>query len=43
MEDHDSKKSMNNNMAGGGIYGLALIGAAVYFVQHSTSDRKSVV
>jgi len=28
---------MKDEKACGGIYGLALVGAAVYFVQHSTS------
>lgn len=28
---------MKSHKASGGIYGLAFIGAAVYFIQHSTS------
>lgn len=28
---------MNNSGVSGGIYGLAFIGAAVYFLQHATS------
>lgn len=28
---------MKNNGVSGGIYGLAFIGAAVYFLQHATS------
>jgi hypothetical protein len=37
MENHDCKKPMNNNMTSGGIYGLAFIGAAFYFIQHAAS------
>lgn len=28
---------VNNNSACGGFYGLAFIGAAIYFIQHATS------
>ena len=30
-----SKNFRNNANMGGGVYGLAFIGAAVYFIQHS--------
>jgi hypothetical protein len=32
-----------NNGLSGGLYGMALIGAAVYYVQHSTSVWSAVV
>jgi hypothetical protein len=31
------KYSCNCNAAGGGLYGLAFLGALVYFIQHSNS------
>lgn len=39
MCDHNSRgrPGMKNNGVSGGIYGLAFIGAAVYFLQHATS------
>jgi hypothetical protein len=37
MEDHDCKKPMNHHMTSGSIYGLAFIGAAIYFIQHAAS------
>jgi hypothetical protein len=35
--DQGNKGMKHNNGAFGGIYGLAFIGAAVYFIQHSTT------
>jgi hypothetical protein len=43
MQDPDEKKSMNNNMTSGGIYGLAFIGAAFYFIQHAASFWEGVL
>lgn len=43
MEDHDCKKQMNNSMTSGGIYGLAFIGAAFYFIQHAASFWEGVL
>ncbi len=37
QHNHEGKKPMKDNGAFGGIYGLALIGAAVYFIQHATT------
>jgi len=31
------KKSRNNNSAGGAVYGLGFIGAAIYFISVATS------
>ena len=33
----EGKKGMKDNGAFGGIYGLAFIGAAVYFIQHAVT------
>lgn len=35
--DHHGRRDMRNEGMFGGIYGLAFIGAAVYFIQHATS------
>ena len=35
--------SMKNNGAMGGVYGLAFIGALVYYIQHATSFGMGVV
>lgn len=34
---------MKNNGACGGVYGLAIIGALVYYIQHATSFLNGVV
>jgi hypothetical protein len=34
---HQARIGMRNQGMFGGIYGLAFIGAAVYFIQHATS------
>ena len=31
----EKKKAMNNNGMCGGVYGMAFIGAAIYFIQHA--------
>jgi hypothetical protein len=43
MEDHDNKKPTNNNITSGGIYGLAFIGAAIYFILHAASFWEGVL
>jgi len=43
MHDHESKRNMSDNKTFGGIYGLAFIGAAVYFIQHSTTFWEGVL
>ena len=43
MQDCDDKKAMNNNMTFGSVYGLAFIGAAIYFIQHSASFWEGVL
>ena len=43
MQDCNDKKTMNNNMTLGSVYGLAFIGAAVYFIQHSASFWEGVL
>jgi hypothetical protein len=35
--DHQGGKRMRDNGFFGGIYGMAFIGAAVYYIQHSTT------
>jgi hypothetical protein len=35
--DHCEKKRMKDGGMSGGIYGLAFIGAAIYFIQQATS------
>ena len=35
--DHHEKKRGKDCGMSGGIYGLAFIGAAIYFIQHATS------
>ena len=43
MKEYESKKPMNNNMTSGGIYGLAFIGAAFYFIQHAASFWEGIL
>jgi hypothetical protein len=35
--DHQGGKGMNNNGLFGAIYGIAFIGAAVYYIQHAAT------
>jgi hypothetical protein len=35
--DHQGGKRMKDNGFFGGIYGMAFIGAAVYYIQHATT------
>ena len=42
-QTHERKKAMRNNGACGGVYGLAFIGAAIYFIQHSTTFWEGVL
>lgn len=35
--EHRKKKGMNCNGISGGIYGMAFLGALVYYLQHATS------
>jgi len=37
MNEHRRTDGMKHNSAFGGIYGLAFVGAVVYFIQHSAS------
>ena len=37
IHDHKRNRGMHNGGAFGGIYGLAFIGAAVYYIQHSAT------
>ena len=43
MNEHQRNSGMKHNSAFGGIYGLAFIGAAVYFIQHSTTFWEGVL
>lgn len=36
-KDHQEKKNMKMGSVSGGVYGLAFVGAAVYFIQHATT------
>ncbi len=36
-------KNMNNNTSGGAVYGMGLIGAVVYFLQHATTFGMGVL
>lgn len=46
-ESHDMHKceykNKNNNMSGGGLYGMGFIGAAVYYIQHAQTFSDGVV
>jgi hypothetical protein len=35
VHDHKEAKKMNNNGISGGIYGMAFIGALVYYISHA--------
>jgi len=35
--EHKKKRGMNYNGISGGIYGMAFLGALVYYLQHATS------
>ena len=37
------KKEMQNNASQGAVYGLGMIGAAIYFISHSTGFWMGVV
>ncbi len=41
--EHQENKGMVCNGAFGGIYGLAFIGAAVYYIQHSATFWEGVL
>jgi hypothetical protein len=41
--DPDRKNKMKDNGLAGGIYGMAFIGAAVYFIQHAASFWEGVL
>ncbi len=43
MSEHQRNEGMKHNSAFGGIYGLAFIGAAVYFIQHSSTFWEGVL
>ena len=43
MDNHQGKKTMTCNGTFGGIYGLAFIGAAIYFIQQSASFWEGVL
>jgi hypothetical protein len=37
MQDHRERKRMKGNGISGGVYGVAFIGAAVYYIQHAAT------
>jgi hypothetical protein len=42
-QDSDGKSKMNNTGMAGGVYGMAFIGAAVYFIQHAATFWEGVL
>lgn len=42
METENKKVKCSCNAAGGGIYGLAFIGALVYYIQHAQTFSEGV-
>ncbi len=42
MHNPEGKKAMKPNGIFGGIYGLAFIGAAIYFIQHAATFWEGV-
>jgi hypothetical protein len=43
MTDNERKKGMKDNGIFGGVYGMAFIGAAIYFIQHSATFWEGVL
>ena len=43
MNEHRKNYGMKHNSACGGIYGLAFVGAAIYFIQHSATFWEGVL
>jgi hypothetical protein len=43
MTDDERKKGMKDNGISGGIYGMAFIGAAIYFIQHAVTFWEGVL
>ena len=41
--DHEGKQRMKDNGMFGGIYGMAFIGAAIYFIQHAATFWEGVL
>jgi len=37
VHEHKAKCNCNCHATGGGLYGLAFVGAAIYYLQHSTT------
>ena len=40
--DHEGARRMKENGMFGGVYGMAFIGAAIYFIQHSATFWEGV-
>ena len=36
-------KKMNNNASAGAVYGLGLVGGAVYYIQHATTLLEGII
>ncbi|MHB1420071.1 MAG: hypothetical protein ACYCX4_10915 [Bacillota bacterium] len=43
MNNHHGGKTMKDSGISGGVYGMAFIGAAVYFIQHATTFWAGVI
>ena len=43
LHEHKKRKGMNYNGISGGIYGMAFLGALVYYIQHATSFWTAVL
>jgi hypothetical protein len=37
VHEHKNRNVVHNGGAGGAVYGIGLIGAAIYFIQHAAS------
>ncbi|MGA7721059.1 MAG: hypothetical protein WCA84_07765 [Ignavibacteriaceae bacterium] len=42
-QKHHNSKAINNHDGGSAVYGLGLIGAAIYFIQHSATFLAGVI
>jgi hypothetical protein len=43
MKDKKNWKGMKSGAGGGAVYGLGMIGAAVYYIQHATTFGEGVL
>jgi hypothetical protein len=43
MDEETKKTKCNCGAAGGGVYGLAFVGALVYYIQHATTFMAGLI